>query len=175
MLDLGLGGTAAPGLERLLARLVGGSASVRDIEAEGFHEIVPDTGHVRHPVQKPRDPVLAVNVVSLVSHAAAVLQAGEPFRFAEVPLLGEDQPEALRHRSIEVVGVGMEPVPLVHRAPVLVGVTLLAGIIGRKSLRGDLAMPSVGVDDYLVRGVRVDWSGHSRKVSCYKYKCTYNI
>ena len=36
-------------------------------------------------------------------------------------------------------------------------------------------MPSVGVDDYLVRGVRLDSSGYSRKVSCYKYKYTYNI
>ena len=36
-------------------------------------------------------------------------------------------------------------------------------------------MPSVGVDDYLVRGVRFDWSSYSRKVSCYKYKYTYNI
>ena len=37
-----------------------------------------------------------------------------------------------------------------------------ADIVGRKSLRGGVAMPSVRVDDYLVRGVRVDWSGHSR-------------
>lgn len=82
--------------------------------------------------------------------------SASPFRFAEVPLLGEDKPEALRHRSIEIVGVGMKPVLLVHRAPVLVGIMLLAGIIGRKSLRGGVAMPSVGVDDYLVRGVRFD-------------------
>ena len=39
MLDLGLGGTAAPGLERLLARRVGGSASVQDIEAEGLADV----------------------------------------------------------------------------------------------------------------------------------------
>lgn len=25
------------------------------------------------------------------------------------------------------------------------------------------------------RGVRADWSGHNCKVSCYMYKCTYNI
>ena len=37
MLVLGLSGTAAPGLERLLVRRVGGSASVRDVEAEGLH------------------------------------------------------------------------------------------------------------------------------------------
>ena len=37
MLDLGLGGTAEPGFERLLARRVGGSTSVRDVEAEGLH------------------------------------------------------------------------------------------------------------------------------------------
>ena len=36
MLVLGLSGTAAPGLERLLVRRVGGSASVRDFEAEGL-------------------------------------------------------------------------------------------------------------------------------------------
>ena len=35
MLVLGLGGTTALELERLLARRVGGSASVRDVEAEG--------------------------------------------------------------------------------------------------------------------------------------------
>ena len=39
MLDLGLGGTAAPGLERILARRVGGSASVRDVEAEGLADV----------------------------------------------------------------------------------------------------------------------------------------
>ena len=39
MLDLGLGGTAATGLERLLARRVGGSASVRDVEAEGLADV----------------------------------------------------------------------------------------------------------------------------------------
>ena len=36
MLDLGLGGAAALGLERLLARRVGGCASVRDVEAKGL-------------------------------------------------------------------------------------------------------------------------------------------
>lgn len=39
MLDLGLGGTAAPGLERILARRVGGSASVRDVETEGLADV----------------------------------------------------------------------------------------------------------------------------------------
>lgn len=39
MLDLGLGGTAALGLERLFARRVGGSASVWDVEAEGLADV----------------------------------------------------------------------------------------------------------------------------------------
>ena len=39
MLDLGLGGTTAPGLKRLLARRVGGSVSVRDVEAEGLADV----------------------------------------------------------------------------------------------------------------------------------------
>ena len=39
MLDLGLGGTTAPGLERFLARGVGGSATVRDVEAEGLADV----------------------------------------------------------------------------------------------------------------------------------------
>ena len=39
MLELGLGGTAAPGPERLLARRVGGSASFRDVEAEGLADV----------------------------------------------------------------------------------------------------------------------------------------
>ena len=72
--------------------------------------------------------------------------------------------------------VEMDVVSTAQRSslPILAAV-LLAGIVGRKSLRGGVAMPSVGVDDYLVRGVRIDWSGHSRKVSCYMYKCTYVI
>ena len=36
MLDFGLGGTASPGHGQLLARRVVGSASVRDVEAEGL-------------------------------------------------------------------------------------------------------------------------------------------
>ena len=39
MLDLGLGGAAALGLERLLARRVGGCASVRDVEAKGLADV----------------------------------------------------------------------------------------------------------------------------------------
>ena len=39
MLDLGLSGTAAPGLERLLARRVSGSASVLDVEAKGLADV----------------------------------------------------------------------------------------------------------------------------------------
>ena len=39
MLDLGLGRTAEPGLERLLARRVGESASVRDVEAESLADV----------------------------------------------------------------------------------------------------------------------------------------
>lgn len=39
MLDLGLGGTSAPGFERLLARSVGGCVSVWDVEAEGLADV----------------------------------------------------------------------------------------------------------------------------------------
>ena len=52
MLDLWLGGTAALGLERLLARRVGGSASVRDVEAEGLADVHLGT-HERRDELKP--------------------------------------------------------------------------------------------------------------------------
>lgn len=57
MLDLGLGGTAAPGLERLLARRVGGSASVRDVEAEGLANVHLGT----HERRDELEPALVLN------------------------------------------------------------------------------------------------------------------
>lgn len=145
------------------------------IALKGLHEVLSDSGHVRHTVQQPRGPVLAIYVIGLVGYTAEVLQAGEILRFAQVPLLGEDELEALRYRGIEVFGVGVELVPLVHRTPVFVGIALLAGSVGGVRLRGGVAIPSFGMDDYLVGGVRAYWSGHGRKVSYCRYKCTYNI
>ena len=57
MLDLGLGGTAATGLERLLARRVGGSASVRDVEAEGLADVHLGT----HERRDELEPALVLN------------------------------------------------------------------------------------------------------------------
>ena len=57
MLDLGLGGTAAPGLERILARRVGGSASVRDVEAEGLADVHLGT----HERRDELEPALVLN------------------------------------------------------------------------------------------------------------------
>ena len=57
MLDLGLGGTAEPGLERLLARRVGGRASVRDVEAEGLADVHLST----HERRDELEPALVLN------------------------------------------------------------------------------------------------------------------
>ena len=57
MLDLGLGGTAAPGLERLLVRCVGGSASFRDVEDEGIADVHLST----HERCDELEPALVLN------------------------------------------------------------------------------------------------------------------
>ena len=57
MLDLGLGGTSAPGLERLLARRVGGSTSVRDVETEGLADVHLGT----HERRDELEPALVLN------------------------------------------------------------------------------------------------------------------
>ena len=57
MLDLGLGGTTASGLERLLARRVGGSASVRDVEAKGLADVHLGT----HERRDELEPALVFN------------------------------------------------------------------------------------------------------------------
>ena len=57
MLDLGLGGTAAPGLERFLAKREGGSASVRYVEAE----VLADVHLGTHERRDELEPALVLN------------------------------------------------------------------------------------------------------------------
>ena len=54
----------------------------------------------------------------------------------------------------------MEPEVPVHRAPVLVGVPLLPVVACGELLGGGVSSPTVGVDDDLVRCVRVKLSAH---------------
>ena len=73
MLDLGLGGTAAPGLERLLARRVGGSASVRDVEAEGLADVHLGT----HERRDELEPALVLNAADGTHLSEDVLNGRE--------------------------------------------------------------------------------------------------
>ena len=57
MLDFGLGGTASPGHGQLLARRVVGSASVRDVEAEGIADVHLST----HERCDELEPALVLN------------------------------------------------------------------------------------------------------------------
>ena len=73
MLDLGLGGTAAPGRERLLAGRVGGSAAVRDVEAEGLADVHLGT----HERRDELEPALMLDAADGTHLGEDILNGGE--------------------------------------------------------------------------------------------------
>ena len=73
MLDLGLGGTAAPGRERLLARRVGGSTAVRDVEAEGLADVHLGT----HERRDELEPALVLDAADGTHLGEDVLNGSE--------------------------------------------------------------------------------------------------
>ena len=125
-------------------------------------------------VQKPCRAILPVDILFVIFHPSASFLA-TTLGLAQVKALGKDQFPAFRRTGIEISGVGMEPVVLIDRPPMLMPTYLLALLCGVVDLGRRIATPAVDMDYYLVRSLLPDWSACFHKCFYYSYKGNYNI